>query len=93
MLGGFPGGEITLLTRHLPTCLLDGGLLLHSPGVTGRLATISLTSSPLSPAVLSTLITSRDSLVAVPPAGMELLASQVAADREVVPSEEYAAPM
>ena len=42
-----PGGEITPLMRRLPTCLL-----LHSPGVTGRLATISPPSSPLSPTVL-----------------------------------------
>ena len=42
-----PGGEITLLTRRLPTCLL-----LHSPEATGRLATVSPPSSPLSPMVL-----------------------------------------
>ena len=41
-----PGGEITLLTRHLPTCLL-----LH-PGVTGRSAIVSPPPSPLSPVVL-----------------------------------------
>ena len=38
-----PRGEITLLMRHLPTCLL-----LH-PGVTGRLAIVSPPPSPLSP--------------------------------------------
>ena len=53
-----PRGEITLLMRHLPTCLL-----LHSPGVTGRFATISPPSSPLSPAVLRALTTSGCSFI------------------------------
>ena len=53
-----PRGKITLLTRHLPTCLL-----LHSPGATGRSATISPSSSPLSPAVLGALTTSGGSFV------------------------------
>ena len=41
------GGEITLLMRQLPT-----HFLLHPPGVTDRLATISVPSSYLSPMVL-----------------------------------------
>ena len=53
-----PGGEITLLMRRLPTCLL-----LYSPGMTGRSATISLPSSHWSPKVLGTLTTSRDSFI------------------------------
>ena len=48
-----PGREITLLMRRLPTCLL-----LHSPGVTDRLATVSLPSSPLSSMVLQALTAS-----------------------------------
>ena len=48
-----PGGEVTLLTRCLPTCLL-----LYSPGVTGRSATISPPSSHRSPAVLRALTAS-----------------------------------
>ena len=52
------GGEITLLMRCLPTCLL-----LQSPGVTGRLATISPPSSSLSLAVLGALTPSRGSFI------------------------------
>ena len=53
-----PGGEITLLMRRLPTCLL-----LYSPGATGRLATISLPSNLLSPMVLGALTTSGGSFI------------------------------
>ena len=53
-----PRGEIILLTRCLPTCLL-----LHSPGVTGRSATVSPPSSPLSPVVLGALTTSEGSFI------------------------------
>ena len=49
------GGEITLLTRRLPTCLF-----LYSPG---RLATVSLLSSHLSPAVLGALTTHGGSFI------------------------------
>ena len=52
-----PGGEITLLMRCLPTCLL-----LYSPGVTGRSATISLPSSHWSPMVLRALTASGEVL-------------------------------
>ena len=57
-VGCYPGGEITLLMRCLPTCLL-----LCSPGATGRSATISPTSSPLSLVVLGALTTSGGSFV------------------------------
>ena len=53
-----PGGEITLLMRRLPTCLL-----LHSPGATGRSATVSPPSSPLSPVVLGALTASGGSFI------------------------------
>ena len=53
-----PGGQITLLMRCLPTCLL-----LHSPGVTGRSATVSSPSSPLSLMVLGALTTSGGSFI------------------------------
>ena len=53
-----PRGEITLLMRCLPTCLL-----LYSPGATGRSATISPPSSYPSPAVLGTLTTSGGSFI------------------------------
>ena len=53
-----PGGKITLLMRHLPTCLF-----FYSPGATGRLATISLPSSCRCPMVLGTLTTSEGSFI------------------------------
>ena len=53
-----PRGEITLLLRRLHT-----HLLLHSPGVTGRLATVSPPPSPLSPMVLRALTTSGGSFI------------------------------
>ena len=53
-----PRGEITILMSCLPTCLL-----LHSLGVTGRSATISPPSSPLSPTVLRALTTSGGSFI------------------------------
>ena len=52
------GGEITLLMRHLPTCLS-----LYSPGVTDRSATISMPSNHLSPPVLGALTASRGSFI------------------------------
>ena len=89
--------------RHLPTCLL-----LHSPGVTGRSVTISPPSSPLSPTVLQALTASRGSFIhggvksdfppgglawwLGPPVGTELMAGQLLADGEAVPSEVCAVP-
>ena len=44
-----PGGTSTLLLRHLVTGLPDGGPLLSSPGVAGRLTVIVSASANLSP--------------------------------------------
>ena len=57
-----PSGASTLLSRLWVTGLPDGGPLLSSPGVAGRLTVIASASANLSPIYIAVLTASRSRL-------------------------------